>query len=200
MTLTKILATAALVPLVVGVGAADAAKPKPKPKPKTCFIMTDIAKDGTGTGNGTPAVAPDDPSLDLLSADIATNAKTLTAVWRVSNVTPANTTSAPTGRAYTTTFNVRGQVVTVRAILSPAGDKWGDGGTGKVDPAKNEVRMHIPLAKLAVPIKPNEKLTDFSATTWRWVGTTNATLGLVDRANGVKTYNATWPSCVTVGA
>lgn len=206
MTTRRILAVAALVPLVASVAAAEAAprrKPKPKPIPKVCNLVKDDAtNDGTGIGNGFPAVAPNDPTLDVLSADVASNATTLTAVIRLASVDFAPTQgSAQTGHAYDVTFMARGTAVVVRGVIAPTGESWAGGkGKGTVDKVKKEVRIHVPIASLAVPFKPNEKLTELRATSWRWVGSVGeVTLGLVDRANGVAPYTASAPSCVTVG-
>lgn len=201
----KTLAAAVTVPLLLGVSAVDAAPKKKAPKP-VCNLVTDAKGDATDTG-GTGAKAPNDPNLDILRADISSNATTLTALIGLSTLDDSEN-SSQTGRSYVVTFSVHGKTVTVRGITSPAGDKWADGnGTGKVDKAAKQVRIHVPLAKLAEmaqlpqPLKPGVKVTAISASTWRWVGTTEATLGIVDRATGAGPgYTLGAPSCVKVGA
>ena len=202
----KTLAAAVIVPLLLGVSAVDAApKKKPAPKP-VCNLVTDAKGDATDTG-GTGAKAPNDPNLDILRADIATNATTLTALIGLSALDDSEN-SSHTGRSYVVTFTAQGKTVTVRGITSPAGDKWADGnGTGTVDKAAKQVRIHVPLAKLSEmaqlpqPMKAGVKVTGISASTWRWVGTTEATLGIVDRATGAGPgYTLGYPSCVKVGA
>jgi hypothetical protein len=197
MRTRSLVAAAAIAPLLLGAGAAHAAKPKPKPKP-VCNLIADAKGDATGTGFGNNG--PNDPALDIVSADLATDATRLTAVIRVAALA-GSTDTAPTGRGYDVTFSVKGTTFAVRGVLSPAGDRWYDGnGTGVVDKAKNEIRITVPLAKFSVAIKPNDVLTGLKANTWRYVGgTANVPMGRVDDAATGATYKVGSPSCVKVG-
>ena len=196
MSARKLLAVAAITPLLLGVAAADAAPRKPAPKKPTCKLINDRAGDAVAPA----APVPNDPNLDILSADVATDATRLTAVIRVASLSGEGSTS-PTGRSYSLVFNAKGTIVSVDGIVGPTGTTWFSGkGTGTVDPAKKEVRIHVPLSALSVPIKPGDKLLDVKAQTWRWVHGTRVVLGNVDTATTATGYTAGWPSCVKVGA
>lgn len=202
MRTRSLVAAAAITPLLLSVGTAYAAKPaakKPPVRKPVCNLVTDAKSDATGTGFGSGG--PNDPALDIVTADIATDATRLTAVIRVAGLSGSTDTS-PTGRGYDVTFSVKGTTIAIRGVLSPAGDRWMDGnGTGVADKTKNEVRITVPLAKFSVPIKPNDVLTGLRANTWRYVGgSANVPMGRVDDAASAKTYTAGWPSCVKVGA
>lgn len=195
MSTRKLLALAAIAPLVLGVAAADAAAKKPAPKP-VCKLLTDGAADATGTG--TTVAGPNDPNLDLVSVDVATNATTLTAVIRLTAF-GSNGDTSPYGRAYDVAYVVNGKSTTLRSVIGPAATTWANGlGTGSV--VGNEIHVHVPLAKLPVPLKPGTKLTDLGATSYRWVAGTDAVVSVSDRANGGKPYVAGYPSCVKVGS
>jgi hypothetical protein len=204
----KTLAAAVAVPLLLGVSAADAAPKKKKPAPPkpVCNLVTDAKGDATDTG-GTGAKAPNDPNLDIVSADIASDATRLTAVIRLDKLDDSEN-SSHLGRSYVVSFGAFGKTVSVRAITSPAGDSWhGGAGTGTVDKAKKEIRITVPLAKLSEeaklpqPLKSGIKVTSLTATSWRWVANTQATLGIADRAAGAGPgYTLGYPSCVKVGA
>ena len=80
MSLPRILAAGAAVSLLLGMSAADAAEKK-KPKP-VCNLVKDLKSDATD--NGTNAVkTPNDPNLDIVTADVASNSKTVTGVIRL---------------------------------------------------------------------------------------------------------------------
>lgn len=81
-------------------GVADAAtKHKPsKPKPPPCHILTDPAND-SGPMSGVAGAPLYDPSLDIISADVATNATMITAVVRVKQLTQSDS-SWPLGRQW----------------------------------------------------------------------------------------------------
>lgn len=194
MRTRHIVAVAALVPLVAAAAPADAAKRKPPPRKPVCLQIKDAPDDATGNGTGA-APTPSDPSSDIISADVATNATWLTAVIRLASV-DENLTSSPTGRAYTVTFLTGGRVQTVRAKISRAGAEYFEGkGQGAIDAAAKTVVIHAKLADFTVPIKPNAKLEQLKATTQRYVGSV-ASLGVVDTAVGVAPYVVGWPTCV----
>lgn len=198
MSFSKTLAAASAVSLLLGVSAAEAAKPKPKP---VCNLVKDAK--GDATDNGTSAVAmPNDPNLDIITADVASNTKTVTGVIRLAALDGQGST-APAGAAYTMSFLVKGTVVVLRAYVSPAGESFADGtGTalsGKVDRAKKEIRIHAPIASLPVQFKAKDKITEIKAQSARWVGSTPISLGLVDNAISPAAYVAGTLSCVKIG-
>ena len=195
MRTRQIVAIAALVPLVAGVAPADAARRKPAPRKPVCYQIKDAP--GDATDNGTAAVPmQNDPSSDILSADVATNGTWLTAAIRVASVEP-NTANAPTGRAYDLSFLAGGRVTTIRAKVGPTGnDFFNSKGQGRVDTATNTIYTHVKLADLGITLKPTDKLEQLKATTQRWVGTTTSGLGIVDSAVGVAPYALGWPTCL----
>lgn len=201
MTSRKILTATAILALVAGATAADAAprRRKPAPKKPVCKVVQDAKDDATET---LETDSPTDPGLDIVSADIATDANRITVVWRVSSLAGAPT-SWPAGRGFNFQFKIHGEVNVLAATVAPNGNLWQAGkGQGVVDAAKNEIRMTVPIADLREKFKPNERLTDMLVTTWRMAGNTDFKLGRVDDAVAVKPfyYTAAWPSCVRVGA
>ncbi|HEU0131966.1 MAG TPA: hypothetical protein VFQ85_13330 [Mycobacteriales bacterium] len=196
MPTRKLLALAAVTPLVLTAPVAHAAT-KPKPKKPVCNLIKDGASDGTGTATG--AAGPNDPNLDILGADIATNAKTLTTLIRLSAVDGSGDTS-PAGRSFTVSFTVNKKDVSLRASIGPNNlNTWPNGGTGAVDTKTKSVRFSVPLSSLNVPIKANDKFTNLDVKSWRWVSGGNVALGVVDDASSTATYLSAWPSCVKVG-
>jgi hypothetical protein len=171
---------------------------KHRPKP-VCKLVTDRSGDakGTGTALTTPS---SDANLDIISADVATNATTLTGVVRVSKLASSDST-APAGWQYQVVFSVGGYTDTVEVVVGPSGTSWNGGkGTGKIDAAKKEVRISVPLSALHVPVKPGTVLTGIGARTFRVGSSNQIVLGLVDTADSSKTYVAGARSCVKVGA
>jgi hypothetical protein len=185
--------TAGLLAPALGAHAAPLKKKKP-----TCNLVTDARGDATGTG--LPVSAPNDGNLDIIGADLATNATTMTGVIRVASFSTADT-SAPTGREYQVVYTVGTATGSINAVISPSGTSWAGGkGQGAIDTAKHEIHISVPLAALAVPVPAKAKLTAIGAATWR-VGTTDQiALGNVDKAQSASSYIAGWPSCVKVGA
>lgn len=195
MSLRKSVTAAAVVSLVFGVSVADAAKPKPK-KP-VCNIVKDAGKnDATGYGMVT---TPNEPTLDIITADVATNAKTLTAVFRVAAADSAPNTAAM-GRGFILTFKSGTTSVEIEALVNSVANVWQDGkGTGVVDTAKKEIRVHVPLSALPVALKPNTKITNLRASSWRWGANQDVVLGMADDVTTNASYVVAWPSCVKVG-
>jgi len=180
----------------IGAHAAPAKKKKPKP---VCKIVTDSP--GDADGNGTPAGMPSsDANLDIVSADIATNATTLTGVVRVAKLAKSDS-SAPTGWKYQVTFAAGGTTAEVNVVTGPAGTTWyGGKGKGVLDLAKNEVRISVPLSAVTVPIKPGTVISSIGARTYRAGFNDQIALGLVDTADSSRTYTSGTRSCVKVGA
>lgn len=192
---------AAVVAALALSGAALAAPAKP-----VCNLITDPTGD----------VTLPSPNLDIVSADIATNAKKLTGVIRVAKLANSDGT-APTGVAYNFRFKVPGQdtqfYLLASAEPSPLGDTTFEYGTietgnrltplgdatGKFDLAKNEVRITAPtkLGGLA-NVKPGTKVVSLQALTQRRfvVLLSGADSTVLDAS---KSYTAGTPSCVVPG-
>ena len=183
---------------VSAVAATKKKKPAPKPKPKpVCNLVVDPATDGPPTG---------DASLNIVSADVATNATTITAVIRVQKLSDPDL-MAPQGRFYELQFTGTSQQigVPIYAMLSPAGNTFeGGAGTGVVDVAKNEIRISVPLSHWtgAGSVVPGPPFHDFIvyadiSNGAEPIPTTFTTLG--DTATSKATYQPGTPSCVAVG-
>jgi hypothetical protein len=193
-----VLASVALVAPALSAHASVDRKRKPKPPPPVCKLVVDGSGDATGTG--TAVNGSNDPNLDIVSADVATNTKTLTAVVRLASLATGDNT-APTGREYQVVFTVGAVTGSVDAVMSPSGTSFAGGkGKGVIDLKKKEVRISVPLSSLTVPVKPKTKLTAIGARTYRVVGSDQVLLGNVDKADSTSTYIAGTPSCVKVGA
>jgi len=191
-----VLVASSLCVPAIAAHATPAKKHKPKP---ACKLVTDGGGDakGTGTAVSTPS---SDANLDIISADVATSATTLTGVVRVSKLASSDS-MAPTGWQYQVVFTVGGVADKVDVVVGPGGTSWDGGkGTGKIDAAKKEVRISVPLSALNVPVKPGTVLSDIGARTFRVGNSNQIALGLVDTADSTKTYVAGAPSCVKVGA
>ena len=196
MSMRQTLAVSAALALAAA-GAAHAAPARPKPKP-VCNLVTDPAND-TFTGA---------KSLDILSADVATDGKVVTGVIRFAKlVKPTEEPASPTGGFYQLQFTYNGSGHVLTAHITPKGEEYGPTGksTGKYDLAKNEVRIHVKATELAgSPVfKPGSLLTNFVVRTDIGnptvpVGSTFQILG--DSASGNKPYPVGYPSCVRPGA
>ena len=202
MSKAQIAAVVALG-LMAGAHSADAAvKKKPTPKP-LCQLVTDPSGD----------VKTSDASIDLLSADVASNKDTITVVFRVAKLT-ADDTLAPTGRFYSLSFTTPdGLGNSITAQLTPTGNIWNGGsppststGTGVVDVAKNEVRVSVPIDRLVGhPLfKPGTLLTNLVARAdyGNPVLAAQTSLGLlgdVTTKENAKSYPIGAASCVAVG-
>jgi len=194
MTRTRRLVAVAAVLVLASGSAAAAAKAKPKPPPPLCNLVTDPSGE-VRTGN---------ESLDIVSGDIATDGKTLTVVVRVKKLTAEDLTS-PTGRFYELSFNYNGAGQQINAVIGAAGNKWANGkGSGTVDVAKNEVRIHIPIDSLIgrPALKPGALLTNLLVKTD--IGNPappfpTTLLALGDSAQGTKSYPINAASCVKPG-
>jgi hypothetical protein len=200
-----IIFTAALACVALAGVPAQAGRPQPKPKPKppVCNLIVDEAGDATGTGIADTSTPSSDANLDIISADIASNATTVTAVVRLSALS-ASDQAAPTGQKYTVSVSVGESQLTLQAQISPMGNSFGTSGgvkgSGVVDEAAKEVRISAALADLPVKIPPGTPMTALAANSYRSVGTTDVVLGRADNAASTKSYVAAYPSCVKVGS
>lgn len=203
------LILAALAIVASTVGAAEAAVRKPPP----CKTVTDAAGDSSRGA-----------ALDIVSGDIASNRSTVTAVFRLSEITKSNP-DAPTGMGYYFDFTVAGAETPIYLsyTVTPTTEAFNFGyvdGTihrsiaaakGVVDTAKKEIRISAPVGAWTTYGNPKvgAKLTGITLTTY-WVvgayvanpvtGGTNGggSLQPADDAAG-KTYVAGAPSCVVPG-
>ena len=168
------------------VGCAGVASAAPKAKP-VCNLITDAAGDA-GYNN-----VPGGDGDDIVSADLATDATTVTGVVRVAGLSTPDP-EAPLGRNYTVLFTApkSADLLFMSARTYPQGTKFiygyqaedpntgvttnyalGDA-AGVVDTAKGEIHISVPVkgfvdgakAKLA----PGTKLAGLSATVERIVG------------------------------
>lgn len=213
----RLFRPALAVALVVSVTAAGAAGAATKPKPKpVCNLLTDDKADASFLG-----AAPNDANLDIVSADVASDAKTVTAVLRLASFSETDA-QAPLGRGYYLLFNAPGldtpiyfnfQITPdlkrftwgVRETLATGSGSYAKKGdaTGVLDAAKGEIRISAPVADVNAvgKVKPGAKLTNLTASSTMVIGT-SATGGLVstvDDAEGSKAYIAGSLSCVKPG-
>jgi hypothetical protein len=177
-----LLAAAAV--LVAGAGYASAA-PQPAAKP-----VCNLIQDAKGDSGISPAPGADGD--DIVSADIASDATTITAVLRVAALS-ANDPQAPLGRSYSVLFTAPGSadLLYLSARAYPQGTKFIYGyqavdatgvttnytlgeATGTLDTAKGEVHVSAPVKALADGAKaklgPGAKLSALSATVDRIYG------------------------------
>ena len=218
--------TALLVSLIsVGTvaGVAEAA-PKPKPKPKPCKLVTDPANDTfaaryqeTANELGAPVpYGPQEDTLDILSVDIASNAKTLTAVIRVKKLGTAAT--SPGGISFDVNFTIpdgtaplylravaaAGATPTFEggtktsAVATTVANKLADG-TGVLDTKTNEIRIHVPIAAFKAQgkgITPTKALTLGEISAGRYAAGRGV---FADVVVAGKVYKAGAVNCVTPG-
>lgn len=171
-------------------------KKKPAPPKPVCNLITDPKGD----------VSTGDQSLDVLSADVATNATMITGVIRVAKLANPDTMS-PQGTFYSIRFTAgssqTGQNLDIQ--LAPTGNTFeGGAGTGVVDLAKNEIRISVPLSHWTgnTALSPGPPLHDFIvyADLGNDVLATPTTFTAAgDTATSKATYAPGTPSCVAVG-
>lgn len=200
--------TAGLLGVLATAGLAGAAPAKP-----VCNLVQDVKGDGTGFLFTDQDYLPNDANLDLVSGDIATDAKTITAVIRTDQLALSDPNS-PTGRAYYANFTVGDKELYLAVRLDATGAGTFTGGyientrtslgaaTGVVDVQKKEVRISAPLSLFAsqATIKPGTKILDLNLLAQRYVGAAGpGATPSADEAVGGKTYTAGARSCVAVG-
>jgi hypothetical protein len=199
-----------------GVASAAPAKTAPAAAP-SCNLMVDGKGDAQFRG-----AAPNDPNQDIVSGDIASDAKTVTAVLRLASFA-ATDPQSPLGRGYYVLFNAPGSDFPIYFNMQITPDltryTWGTSetlatgsgsyvkkgaATGVIDTAKGEIRISVPVADVngVAKVNPGTKLTNIAASATTVIGT-SASGGLVstvDDATSTKPYIAGSPSCVTPGA
>ena len=123
MNRRALLVTAAVLAAVTAPHATAAVK-KPKPLPPVCNLIKDDAGDARGV-NG-----PND-SLDVLTADVASGAKSVTAVIRVKAAPSADDQNTAMGKLYTLSFTAGKDVtVNLQAKLTKLGGAKFSSNTG----------------------------------------------------------------------
>lgn len=192
---TRSTAVTAVLALLFVVPSATAA-PRPKPKPPVCNLALDVVD------------VPDSPSLDVLSADVATDATRLTSVIRVKNLAAGLDPRVVAGRKWVMTFSVGEKTIilyTVDGVLGAHALGGSPEAVVKLDMAKNEVRYTTPLKHLTPLIVPGKTiLTRFTVKTSAhvepkvMVGYDIPTTGDTTEVSK-RTYKAGEKSCVTVG-
>ncbi len=217
MQVRPVLAFVVAATLVSGIGVSAAApKPRPKPIKPVCNLFTDAKDDGTGFVLTDQNYLPNDPQLDIISGDVASNGKVITAVLRLADL-KATDTSAPTGRTYYVNFGVGEVELNLSAALDADGvatygagfqDTAGRAGlgavTGVIDLAKKEVRIHAPLAIFGekAPLKAGSKLDYVEGLAQRYVGNRTVGRGVTPSADATDPglgYTIGAPSCVIPG-
>jgi len=193
-------------------GAATKPKPKAKPQPKpVCNLITDPADDSGPAGHaGGPTY---DPSLDIISADVATNATTLTGVIRVKQLTKSDSTW-PFGREWQLHFTTStGHDYGLVAFDGPVRPAAPSAGHLTMDYAHGEVRISQALKSLTFALPKGTKLGVLSATTEASIqlpdsgpaglGEATVVTGWSEEDDAVapasKSYTVGAPSCVKVG-
>ena len=185
-------ATALGVLIVPLLAATAVAAPKPS---KVCQLLTDPSGD---TGLPQASAPIEAPSLDILSADIASSAKTLAGVIRVRSLRDDPTTTV--GAQYILYFyvgeaewrltgkrqNGSNDVFTLRPPGTGASDSPID---GKFDTATNAIYFSVP--RKAVP-----ELKNFKVTGLRSVASVSPPGTALDSAEGNKAYVDLTPSCL----
>jgi hypothetical protein len=192
---------------------AEAARP-------VCRLVTDAAGDEAELN---AVRANGEPSLDILSADVATDARNLTTVVRVKRLGPvtnpalvwryelAFTVRETTFFSTTTRFVdgdeaaiyvIDGEYDTEQGVSAYTGHRVGFA-TVVFDTRANEVRVTAPLSLFTdSPISGDVDLRGPLASTWTATGSKTAgtsTSGSVDFAGPGKPYRHQAPSCVRVG-
>lgn len=196
MSSRRVTALAAVL-LVLSGGVAHAAT-RAKPKP-ICNLVTDKTGDPLST----------DSSLDVVSADVASNGRQVTAVFRVAKL-PETDPLTPAGRYYELRWTYNGVGYQIQALLTPAGNQfYGVGSTraskGSVDYAKGEIHVTVDVDTFPghPQYKPGTLMTNFivHADEGTPVFPFPMTFTIAgDEAIGTRAYPVGAASCVKVGA
>ncbi|MDX6274357.1 MAG: hypothetical protein QOJ92_1567 [Frankiales bacterium] len=191
MKTRAVLALSAIIATGLSAGAANAVVKKPKPLPPVCNLITDAPGDtGIGVLTAAPSAPVPDDSLDVVSADIASDATYATAVIRVKALA-ASDPQAVGGRTYFFEFNAPGadaNVLFFGASLPTTGAntfEWGDitntagqdnlnnkgAAVGAI--VGNEIHISVALKDLkaaGVKFDKGSKISNLSVTTGNLVG------------------------------
>ena len=209
-----------LAVVVVALGVAASATPSLAGTSRSCLVIRDAAGDATDQPHlAVPGV--NQPDLDIVSADVASDARSVTTVVRVQDLGTA--LEAPGRRnQYRFSFHLGyyGDVVTY-AYRGVDGEKFNvtvptEGeettktllpATGVFDVARNEVRVTIPLKQASGNrgMRKPTYFTKLAAESFRGAGAVAGVAGGVGVATGIDhassggRYLAGSPSCVQVG-
>ena len=206
----------AAVAILLTAGLVNQAGAAPLP----CNLITDAKGDTFLLRNqdSLGVYGPQEDGVDIISVDLATDAKTITGVIRVVKLLETITTS-PGGVGYRLQFSVPAQGRDFNFYLfannTPTGGKVFSGGvrdnlltvntkladgTGAFDTDKNEIRISVPLSAFAGTnggIKKGMKLaTDWDTTVSR---STPAATVFADVVVGSKPYTVGAKNCVKPG-
>lgn len=185
----------------------------------SCNLVADPKGDVNNNYQGV-GVFPADDGLDIISGDLATNAKTVKVVIKLA--APAGSATVYAKR-YIASFKVAGTAnpVAIAAAVTPTGNTFSAGyygptttGTGYTYPVTtatgvidgSTITVSVPLADLsAVPeigtIKKGAKVSGITVTSFRRVPALTQVTGQVieaDPAAGKKTYAIGASSCVKI--
>ncbi|HVF19756.1 MAG TPA: hypothetical protein VNA14_05900 [Mycobacteriales bacterium] len=194
-----------------------------------CQLVTDPEGDGGMWGQVPPGTPAYPTSLDILSADIATNAKQFTAVIRVSQLQSFEQGS-PTGIGFAIHVTVNKQrfrlaasrnpgsdpVFTMEGRIEYVGDENNGGATygliglidGIFDEDASEIRMTAPMKNFTPKVQRGARFNDLRLWSYYEAGYASDTENRrpwgganhsADRAESKATYAAGAPSCVKVG-
>jgi hypothetical protein len=200
----------ALAASLLGAGVANAVT-KPKPKP-----VCNLIKDDSGDASLQPPV-PSDDSLDIVGGDLASDAKNVTAVIRIKDLS-ATSVASLSGRNYYFLFSVptsenpiyfsyesdaTGNAAAFGTLVPNATTGVGTytsagTATATLVPEKNEIHLTVPVSTLGVvgKVKPGTKVTGMSISTTQVLGVLVAE---IDTADAAKSYVAGALSCVKPG-
>ena len=205
--LRPVLALGVCAALAAATGVAGAAAPA---KP-VCNLIADAK------GDSGPVTNTDD--VDIVSGDIASNAKTITAVLRLAGDPSSLNPLAPGGKAYYVSFLAPGsdQPQFLSASIDPTGAvTYETGYTEDVNGVGNQtpdpdavsgsikgnvITITAPVSAFSsrVNVKPGKKLTGLSADVFALIGVAGTgLLANADNATGT-TYVTGAPSCVKPG-
>lgn len=182
-----------------------------------CHLLNDESGDAREYTPGI-AIAPNEPDVDILSGDLASDAKNVTTVIRVANLGSA-LQAAPRRTSYEFFFRLgKSEVITIAArsldgesfsvlVDDPestdvTGIPAAVAARGVFDLARNEVRVTLPLSQAsghrAVGAKATFDHLEISAS--RGLGTNRGgALSKIDQATSTRTYRSGAPSCVRPG-
>jgi hypothetical protein len=202
--------------LAVAVPASAARKPPPKPKPRTksCNLVTDA----TGDAHYPAGPAPSQPFLDIVSGDVVSNLKAVSAVIRVLGSSPTDPTMGWTMRfRFSTPATPIYLSATYDPVLEAGGNpayEWGifDPKTsiykpqahvqGSYNATTHEFTITALFTDLHFTIPDSALLNGLAIEVSSWAVPFYGTLApqVTDTAESAKSYKGNWPSCAKVGA
>ena len=204
------ITTVALVTALALSGVAEAKVRPPKPTPPSCLMVTDPAGDArpfaglSKTAAAWSTVAAGDPSLDVVSADVASDGVLVTFAIRLKQLVAW----APGGAFSTGGRNWQASIhagpdlnLSVGAYDGPLGIQYTKNFiTGNFDYAKSEIRISAPVAKYPeLNIKKGMVLSGLSIKTATVIQTDPSTTASYGVATGDQEDDATSTALYTVG-